>query len=180
MVSFLCHLTKPEIKIQASFLVKQEEILLQFSLNTCKFEPAPLNDRWPIGKVESLQVKWNQTDLEKLARFCTTFAMRVSVRDVCSSGYSWVRLKSDGDMMAGHRKRRKREPLMRRSAMSSRPLSAQRTLQEANTSLSSRGKTLRRGYTAASDTNWRRLSDSLRLPGEESEVSSIFKSSREE
>lgn len=113
--------------------------------------------------------------MEKLARFCTTFAMRVSVRDVCSSGYSWVRLKSDGDMMAGHRKRRKREPLMRRSAMSSRPLSAQRTLQEANTSLSSRGKTLRRGYTAGSDTNWRRLSDSLQLPGEESEVSSIFK-----
>ena len=113
--------------------------------------------------------------MEKLARFCTTFAMRVSVRDVCSSGYSWVRLKSDGDMMAGHRKRRKREPLMRRSAMSSRPLSAQRTLQEANTSLSSRGKTLQRGYTAGSDTNWRRLSDSLQLPGEESEVSSIFK-----
>ncbi|TNN83159.1 hypothetical protein EYF80_006492 [Liparis tanakae] len=84
-----------------------------------------------------------QTDLEKFARFCTTLAMRVSVRDVCSSGYSCVRLKSDGDMMAGHRKRRKREPLMRRSAMSSRPRSAQRTLQEANTSFSSRGKTLR-------------------------------------
>lgn len=91
-----------------------------------------------------MYVKQNATDLEKLARFCTTLAMRVSVRDVCSSGYSWVRLKRDGDMMAGHRKRRKREPLMRRSAMSSRPLSAHRTLQEAKTSFSSRGKTLRR------------------------------------
>lgn len=68
--------------------------------------------------------------------------MRVSVRDVCSSGYSWVRLNSDGDMMAGHRKRRNREPLMRRSAISSRPRSAQRTLQEAKTSFSSRGNTL--------------------------------------
>lgn len=85
------------------------------------------------------------TDLEKLARFCTTLAMRVSVRDVCSSGYSWVRLNSEGDMTAGHRKRRKREPLMRRSAMSSRPLSAQRTLQDAKTSFSSRGNTLYRG-----------------------------------
>lgn len=64
------------------------------------------------------------------------------MRDVCSSGYSWVRLKRDGDMMAGHRKRRKSEPLMRRSAMSSRPLSAQRTLQEAKISFNSRGKTL--------------------------------------
>lgn len=73
------------------------------------------------------------------------------MRDVCSSGYSWVRLKSDGDMMAGHRKRRKRDPLMRRSAISSRPRSAQRTLQEANTSFSSRGKTLRRGGDAERD-----------------------------
>lgn len=96
-----------------------------------------------MQSVKAANKKRNKTDLEKLARFCTTFAMRVSVRDVCSSGYSWVRLKSDGDMMAGHRKRRKREPLMRRSAMSSRPLSAQRTLQEAKTSFSSRGKTLR-------------------------------------
>lgn len=110
--------------------------------------------------------------MEKLARFCTTFAMRVSVRDVCSSGYSWVRLKSDGDMMAGHRKRRKREPLMRRSAMSSRPLSAQRTLQEAKTSFNSRGKTLRRGYTTGSETN---CGEFLLFPEEESEISCIFK-----
>lgn len=96
------------------------------------------------------------TDLEKLARFCTTFAMRVSVRDVCSSGYSWVRLKSDGDIMAGHRKRKKREPLMRRSAMSSRPRSAQRTLQEAKTSFSSRGKTLqKRIYNRIRNKLWK-------------------------
>lgn len=94
------------------------------------------------------------------------------MRDVCSSGYSWVRLKSDGDMMAGHRKRRKREPLMRRSAMSSRPLSAQRTLQEAKTSFNSRGKTLRRGYTTGSETN---CGEFLLFPEEESEISCIFK-----
>ena len=82
--------------------------------------------------------------MEKLARFCTTLAMRVRVREVCSSGYSCVRLKSDGDITAGHRKRRKSEPLMSRSAMSSRPRSAQRTLHEANTSFSSRGNTLPR------------------------------------
>ena len=85
------------------------------------------------------------TDLEKLARFCTTLAMSVSVRDVRGPGYSCVRLKSDGDMMAGHKKRRKSEELMRRSAMSSRPCSLQRTLQEENTSFSSRGNTLPRG-----------------------------------
>lgn len=93
--------------------------------------------------------------------------MRVSVRDVCSSGYSCVRLKSDGDMMAGHRKRRKREPLMRRSAMSSRPLSAQRTLQEAKTSFSSRGKTLQGGRSPGSDTNCGEFPPSL---GDASEV----------
>lgn len=64
------------------------------------------------------------------------------MRDVCSSGYSWVRLNNDGDMTAGQRKRRNSEPLIRRSAMSSLPLSAQRTLHDAKTSFSSRGKTL--------------------------------------
>lgn len=82
------------------------------------------------------------TDLEKLARLCTTLAMSVRVRDVRSDGYSCVRLNSDGDMMAGHRKRRNSEELMSRSAISSRPLSAQRTRHDANTSFSSRGKTL--------------------------------------
>lgn len=84
------------------------------------------------------------TDFEKLARLCTTLAMSVSVREVRSDGYSCVMLNSDGDMMAGHRNRRKREELMRRSAMSSRPRSAQRTRHEANTSFSSRGNTLQR------------------------------------
>lgn len=82
------------------------------------------------------------TDFEKFARFCTTLAMRVSVREVCSSGYSCVRLNKDGDMTAGHRKRRKREPLISRSAMSSLPLSAHRTRQDANTSFSSLGNAL--------------------------------------
>lgn len=82
------------------------------------------------------------TDFEKFARFCTTLAMRVSVREVCSSGYSCVRLNKDGDMTAGHRKRRKREPLISRSAMSSLPLSAHRTRQDAKTSFSSLGNAL--------------------------------------
>ena len=47
-----------------------------------------------------------------------------------------------GDMMAGQRKRRKSEALISRSAMSSRPLSAQRSRQDANTSFSSLGNTL--------------------------------------
>ena len=55
------------------------------------------------------------THLAKLARFWVTLAMRVSVRAVRSSGYSCSRLKSEGDMMAGQRKRRKREALMSRS-----------------------------------------------------------------
>ena len=46
-------------------------------------------------------------------------------------------------MMAGQRKRRKSEALISRSAMSSRPLSAQRSRQDANTSFSSLGNTLR-------------------------------------
>lgn len=47
-----------------------------------------------------------------------TLAMSVRVRDVRSSGYSCMRLKSEGDMMAGHRKRRKSEALIRRLLMS--------------------------------------------------------------
>lgn len=88
------------------------------------------------------------TDLEKLARLCTTLAMSVRVREVRSDGYSCVRLNRDGDMMAGHRKRRNRDELMRRSAMSSRPRSAQRTRHDANTSFSSRGNTLQRENTS--------------------------------
>lgn len=81
----------------------------------------------------------------KLARFCMTLAMSVSVREVRSAGYSCIRLKSDGDMMAGHMKRRKREELIRLSARSSRPRSAHRALHEANTSFSSRGNMLEVG-----------------------------------
>lgn len=84
--------------------------------------------------------------LLKLARFCMTLAMSVSVREVRSAGYSCIRLKSDGDMMAGHMKRRKREELIRLSARSSRPRSAHRALHEANTSFSSRGNMLEVGW----------------------------------
>lgn len=82
------------------------------------------------------------THLVKLARFCVTLAISVSVRAVRSSGYSCMRLKSEGDMMAGHRKRRKRDALIRRSLMSGRPRLLHSCLQDANTSLSSRGNTL--------------------------------------
>lgn len=81
--------------------------------------------------------------LAKLARFWVTLAMRVKVRAVRSSGYSWSRLNRDGDMMAGHRNRRNREALIRRSLMSGRPRLLHSCLHEAKTSLSSLGKTLK-------------------------------------
>lgn len=81
----------------------------------------------------------------KLARFCITLAMRVSVRDVGSAGYSCIRLNRDGDMMAGHMKRRKRDELMRLSDRSSLPRSAHLALHEAKTSFSSRGNILESG-----------------------------------
>lgn len=87
--------------------------------------------------------KGTDTHLLKLARFCITLAMSVSVRDVRSAGYSCIRLNREGDMMAGHMKRRNREELMRLSARSSLPRSAHLALHEANTSLSSRGNMLK-------------------------------------
>lgn len=68
--------------------------------------------------------------------------MSVSVRDVGSAGYSCIRLNREGDMMAGHMKRRKRDELMRLSARSSLPRSAHLALHEAKTSFSSRGNIL--------------------------------------
>lgn len=78
----------------------------------------------------------------KLARFCVTLAMSVSVRAVRSSGYSCIKLKRDGDMMAGQRKRRNKEALIKRSLMSGRPRLLHSCRHDANTSFSSRGKTL--------------------------------------
>lgn len=74
-----------------------------------------------------------------------TLAMSVRVRDVRSSGYSCIRLKSDGDMMAGQRKRRKSEALIRRLLMSCWwPRASHCCFHDANTSFNSRGNTLRR------------------------------------
>lgn len=84
-----------------------------------------------------------ETHLLKLARFCITLAMSVSVRDVRSAGYSCIKLNREGDMMAGHIKRRNREELMRLSARSSLPRSAHLALHEAKTSFSSRGNMLK-------------------------------------
>ncbi len=84
------------------------------------------------------------TYLAKLARFWMTLAMRVSVREVRSSGYSCMRLKSEGDMMAGHRKRRKSDALIRRWLMSCFPRAWHCCFHDANTSFSSRGNTLTR------------------------------------
>lgn len=86
------------------------------------------------------------THLLKLAKFCITLAMSVSVRDVRSAGYSCIRLNREGDMMAGHMKRRNREELMRLSARSSLPRSAHLALHEAKTSFSSRGNMLRQEH----------------------------------
>jgi len=55
-----------------------------------------------------------------------------------------MRLKRLGDMMAGHRKRRNREALISRSLMSCLPLLRHCCFQDANTSFSSRGNTLRK------------------------------------
>lgn len=87
-----------------------------------------------------------ETHLLKLARFCITLAMSVSVRDVRSAGYSCIRLNREGDMMAGHMKRRNREELMRLSARSSLPRSAHLALHEAKTSFSSRGNMLKQKH----------------------------------
>lgn len=87
--------------------------------------------------------KWNPY-LVKFARFCVTLAIRVSVRAVRSSGYSCVKLKREGDMMAGHRKRKNNEALIRRSLISGRPRLPHSCLHDANTSLSSLGNTLLR------------------------------------
>lgn len=86
-----------------------------------------------------------ETHLLKLARFCITLAMSVSVRDVRSAGYSCIRLNREGDMMAGHMKRRNREELMRLSARSL-PRSAHLARHEAKTSFSSRGNMLKQEH----------------------------------
>ncbi|TNN72313.1 hypothetical protein EYF80_017465 [Liparis tanakae] len=102
---------------------------------------------WSCGFLRATLMSFSSlgrgTHLLKLARFCITLAMSVSVRDVRSAGYSCIRLNREGDMMAGHMKRRNREELMRLSARSSLPRSAHRALQEAKTSFSSRGKMLK-------------------------------------
>ncbi|KAF3833945.1 hypothetical protein F7725_025149 [Dissostichus mawsoni] len=98
------------------------------------------------------------THLLKLARFCITLAMSVSVRDVRSAGYSCIRLNREGDMMAGHMKRRNREELMRLSARSSLPRSAHLALHEAKTSFSSRGNMLKQEDGFISPLSRRRLS----------------------
>lgn len=90
--------------------------------------------------------------LLKLARVWMTLAMRVRVLAERSSGYSCIRSKSDGDMTAGHRKRRNKEALMSRSLRSRRPRELHSCRHEANTSFSSRGKTLEAEHKAA---GWR-------------------------
>ncbi|KAF3857665.1 hypothetical protein F7725_010866 [Dissostichus mawsoni] len=74
------------------------------------------------------------------AMFWMTLAMRVRVREVRSSGYSCIRPNREGDMMAGHRKRRKSEALIRRWLMSCWwPRASHCCRHEENTSFSSRG-----------------------------------------
>lgn len=80
-----------------------------------------------------------------------TLAMSVRVLAERSSGYSCIRSKSEGDITAGHRKRRNKEALMSRSLRSSRPRELHSCRHEANTSFSSRGKTLVAGHRV---THW--------------------------
>ncbi len=107
----------------------------------------------PQTHTHSHQSKLNPY-LVKLARFCVTLAIRVSVRAVRSSGYSWVKLKREGDMTAGHRKRKNNEALIRRSLISGRPLLPHSCLHDANTSLSSRGNTLLRRGELNTEFRW--------------------------
>ncbi len=90
------------------------------------------------------QLKKKHTHLVKFARFWVTLAMSVSVRAVRSSGYSCIKLKSEGDMMAGQRNRRNKDALIKRSLMSGRPRLLHSCRHDAKTSFSSRGNTLSR------------------------------------
>uniref|UniRef100_A0A6B0U3Z2 Putative secreted protein n=1 Tax=Ixodes ricinus TaxID=34613 RepID=A0A6B0U3Z2_IXORI len=58
-------------------------------------------------------------NLVKLANVWIVLAIRVRLRAALSSGYSGVRPNRLGERMAGHRKRRKMDPLMRLSHSSS-------------------------------------------------------------
>lgn len=121
-----------------------------------------------MNHVESVQRNWGDTHLLKLARFCITLAISVSVRDVRSAGYSCIRLNRDGDMMAGHMKRRNREELMRLSARSSLPRSAHLALQDAKTSFSSRGKMLKQehcSYHSNCQEHWGGKARRIKLRG---------------
>lgn len=120
----------------------------------CDMNPSSLKHQSTSLLMDSLKSMWcfvadvkrwamAETHLLKLARICITLAMSVSVREVRSAGYSCIRLNREGDMMAGHIKRRNREELMRLSARSSLPRSAHLALHEAKTSFSSRGNMLK-------------------------------------
>lgn len=111
---------------------------------SCKSKNEPNATDLNVADGARGQRKRTVTHLQKLAKFCITLAMSVSVREVRSAGYSCIRLNREGDMMAGHMKRRKREELMRLSARSSLPRSAHLARQEAKTSFSSRGNMLKR------------------------------------
>lgn len=78
----------------------------------------------------------------KLARFCSTFAVRVRVRSVLGSGYGWVSPNREGLRMAGQRNRRNKDAEMRRYPMSARPRSSQSDTQLEKISFSSTGKEL--------------------------------------
>lgn len=116
--------------------IYQTELISQLRHETLKHSPYPTTHT----------LKWSKLNpyLVKFARFCVTLAIRVSVRAVRSSGYSCVKLKREGDMMAGHRKRKNNEALIRRSLISGRPRLPHSCLHDANTSLSSLGNTLLR------------------------------------
>ena len=85
----------------------------------------------------SSSISPSSTHLVKFASVCMVLAMRVRFRAAFSLGYSCVSPNMLGDKMAGHRKRRKMDALIRLSPMSPFLRSLQRSRKLANTSLSS-------------------------------------------
>lgn len=86
--------------------------------------------------------KVSVTHCVKLARFCSTLAVRVRVRSVLGSGYGWISPNREGLRIAGQRNRRNKDAEMRRCPMSARPRSSQSDTQLEKISFSSTGKEL--------------------------------------
>lgn len=104
--------------------------------------PSPATSKHDTKSLFLSRDRHSGTYVVKFARFWITLATRVRVREVASSGYSWVRPKRLGDMMAGHKKRKKRDAEMSRWPILALPRKWHASCQAVKTSLSSAGKEL--------------------------------------